>query len=83
MAARVESPIAADGTAAGLQGNINANGDSVLGTSAPAGQNYCVIDGSILASGSGVMSPFFGSEVATLSGVRILAGAVGICWAMA
>jgi hypothetical protein len=84
MSARVEIPVDADGVGSGFQGIINASGDSVIGTSGAAGgatDQYCIIDGSIYCSGSGVMNVFYAPEAATASGIRILAGACGIIWA--
>lgn len=73
-----------DGATHIFSGLINANGDSVLNTSAPT-QNLTLdlcIDGTIVPSADGNVTVFCGAEVATASASapRICLGANGICW---
>lgn len=82
MAASVEMTNSADGVSALFCGLINASGDGVTNTSAPAANQdlYCGIDGSIFCSGSGTLHVYIAGEVATASGPYLRAGANGVIW---
>lgn len=77
--ARVEIPVAADGTSGDLQGWLTTSGDSVLGTGVQAiTTTYAAtIRGLILPSASGTIQVQYASEVSG-SGVTIKQGSHGI-----
>jgi hypothetical protein len=80
---QVTIPVAAPGTGAYLVGDISRSGTMVVGTSAPTlANNSALIEGQIYLSGSGNLEVIYASEVATASGVRLMAGGTGIIWAM-
>jgi hypothetical protein len=80
---QVTIPVAAPGTGAYLVGDVNTSGTLITGTSAPTlANNSALIEGEIYLSGSGVLNVIYASEVATASGVRLMAGGSGIIWAM-
>lgn len=75
-----------DGATYWFSGLINANGDSVVNTSAPT-QNLdldCLVEGTIVPSAGGNIVVFCGAEAATASASApvIRLGANGICWNM-
>lgn len=77
-------PIAADGTARVQVGGIASSNKMVTGISSPSlDNNDCLIEGSILCSGSGVLNVIYGNEVSAPTGVVVKAGACGIIWALA
>ena len=72
-------------TGAEAAGFITLVRNTVTFTTSPTANfdQFAMIEGTIVASGSGNLIPFFASEVATtVSGVVIKAGANGICWRM-
>lgn len=80
---QVTIPVAAPGTGAYLVGDVSTSGTLITGTSAPTlANNSALIEGEIYLSGSGVLNVIYASEVATASGVRLMAGGSGIIWAM-
>lgn len=80
----VSVPVAADGTARLFCGGIASSGKVVTGTSAPSlDNNECIIEGSVLFSGSGVLQVIYGNELSAATGVVLKAGASGIIWALA
>jgi hypothetical protein len=82
-AVQVTIPVAAPGTGAYLVGDINTSGTMIVGTSAPTlANNSALIEGQIYLSGSGNLNVIYASEVATASGVRLMAGGTGVIWAM-
>jgi hypothetical protein len=55
----------------------------IVGTSAPTlANNSALIEGCILCSANGNLDVIYAAEVATASGVRLMAGGSGIIWAM-
>lgn len=80
---QVTIPVAAPGTGAYLVGDVSTSGTLITGTSAPTlANNSALIEGEIYLSGSGNLNVIYASEVATASGVRLMAGGSGIIWAM-
>jgi uncharacterized membrane protein len=82
----VDMTNSSDGTTYYHSGLINASGDSVVNPSAPT-QNLdlaCVIEGTLLCSGSGKIMVYGAGEVATASASapRFRQGGNGICWAI-
>jgi hypothetical protein len=83
-AATVKMSTGVDGTAALFCGLINASGDGVTNTSAPAvnADLMCEIDGMILCSGSGTLHVYRAGELTTASGSYLRQGGVGMIWNM-
>lgn len=75
----VRIPVAADGTAGELQGQITSSGDSVIGTGVEAtGTTYMAeMKGVIRPSANGTLQVQYASEISA-TGVTVLAQSVGI-----
>jgi hypothetical protein len=81
---RVSVGVTAPGTAVFQEGMIHTSGTFVIGASAATlANNVAEIDGEIYCSGTGALNVIYGAEVATASGVRLMAGGSGIIWALA
>lgn len=80
VAAGVQIPIAADGTAADFEGQITSSGDAVIGTAVEAANTtyFASIRGAINPSANGNLQVLYGGEIATTLGIVIKAGSYGV-----
>jgi hypothetical protein len=80
VSARVDIPVAADGTGADFTGWITSSGDSVVGTAVQAATTTYLarMEGTIRTSAPGTLQVQYAAEVSTAVGVIIVRESVGV-----